>query len=375
MPTPTTAAALASPSTTGGVQSGVVESSPLPALPLEEAVPGFTDAITALTWDNHGVDILQWRAEQGAPEAVGAFAHGGGSSNRSLDASGGWFSEVRGSSVLVVRPVGNGDSGPVGTRLLEETGVRLWSAVWHDSQPGRLAWLACEVDAPGSSVGLFFADVTAEAAPVEMLQLGDVRCADRGVWLARWGDWGLLLHRTGGSGTTQVLLSADGRRVTEGRLDPRGEWFVGVGPELTTVWTEGLANAPASSFALSPDGLDRTPVPGLAPGERLESALISPNGSHLALVLDLAANFGSALRIVEVDAGPAVVEITHPSFWVSGMVWSTDGRYLVYQRWPDIASNRAGVPSDVELVFYDTETRGGVALPLPGYASLLRSVD
>jgi len=55
------------------------------------------------------------------------------------------------------------------------------------------------------------------------------------------------------------------------------------------------------------------------------------------------------------------------------MVWSSDSRFLVYQRWPDTESNRAGVPQDVELVLFDTGSGVGVAFPLPGYSAALRS--
>ena len=115
------------------------------------------------------------------------------------------------------------------------------------------------------------------------------------------------------------------------------------------------------------------PVAGLAGGERLESALASPDGSLLALLPDLVANYGSVVRIVEADTGSVLFEIAEPSWWVTRMVWSMDGRFLVYERWPDVTSNWAGVPEGVELVFFDTESHSGVALPLPGYAPALRS--
>ena len=78
-------------------------------------------------------------------------------------------------------------------------------------------------------------------------------------------------------------------------------------------------------------------------------------------------------KVLEADTGSVVAEIAEPSWWVTRMVWSTDSRFLVYERWPDVTSNWAGVPQDVELVFYDTKANAGVALPLPGYAPALRS--
>jgi hypothetical protein len=337
-------------------------------------VPGFVDTITTLTWGNHGLEILRWRASQPAPETMVSLDHDDGGWNRSVDASGRWFIEIRGDSDLTLRAVGDRDAQSGRRRLFEEIGgAGGWSAVWHDTRPGQLAWLGCPTQAPGSSVTLYKTDVTIQSADPMTLPQRDFACEDPGVWLARWGEWGMLLHTTEGSGTAQVLLNAGGTEVAKGHLDPEGEWFVGVGPETTTVWTEGLGIEGASSFLLSPDGLDRKPVPGLNHGERLESALGSPDGSLLALVPDLAASYGSVVRIVEADTGSVVAEIAEPSWWVTRMVWSTDSRFLVYERWPDVTSNWAGVPQDVELVFYDTKADAGVALPLPGYAPALRS--
>lgn len=341
-------------------------------VPLRELVPGFADTITALTWGHDGVDVLRWQASQPAPETVMSFAHDDGGWNRNVDASGRWLAEIRGESSLTVRAVP--DALVASPPLLEEAaGARAWSAVWHDTQPGRLAWLACAREAPDSAVMLYTAGVTARTPDARSWSLPDFACGEAGVWLARWGDWGFLLHTTEGSGTGHVLLNAEAIEVARGSLGPRGEWLVGVGSGGSTIWTEGLGRARATSFLLSADGTDRSTVPGLADGERLESALSSPDGSLLALVPDLVANFGSEVRIVEVASGIVVAEIAEPSWWVTRMVWSTESRFLVYERWPDVTSNWAGVPQDAELVFYDTQTRAGVALPLPGYAPVLRS--
>lgn len=338
-------------------------------LPLGEAVPGFADTITALIWGNHGVDVLQWPAAQPGPEIMLSLDHEGGW-NRAVDSSGRWFVEMGPYSTLMVHRVNDHDLPSPRRPQSAEIG---WSAVWHDTRPGRLAWLGCLTGAPGSFGALYTADVTRPGAEPVALPLYDFVCEDPAVWLTRWGDWGTLLQMAEGSGTTQVLLNADGAEVTRGRLGPDGEWFVGPGPVGATIWTEGLGRTGASSFVLSPDDGERRPVPGLARGERLESALASPDGSLLALVPDLEANYGSVVRIVEVDTGSVVSEIEQPSWWVTRMVWSTDGRFIVFERWPDVTSNWAGVPEDVELVFFDTESQSGVALPLPGYAPALRS--
>lgn len=339
-------------------------------VPLQEVVPGFVDTITTLVWSHNGVEVWRWSASQPGPETVLSLRHGDGGLSRSVDASGRWFAEIQRDSGLTVHHLVDGAASE---ELRPADDERAWAPVWHDTRQGRLAWLACRTEDPGSVVALYSADVTDGAAQPVGVPLVDFTCEHPGVWLARWGDWGMLLHSAEGSGTTEVLLDAEGIQIAEGRLSPDGQWFVGAGPDGTTVWTEGTGRTGASSFLLSSDGLRRRPVPGLAQGERLESALGSPDGSLLALVPDLAATFGSVVRIVGAESGSVVAEIEEPSWWVTRMVWSTDGRFLVYERWPDVTAYWAGVPQDVELVFYDTETEAGVALSLPGYAPALRS--
>lgn len=343
-------------------------------VPLREAVPGFTETITAVTWSNQGVEVLRWPASESAPATMLALGHVDGGRNRSADASGRWLVEIRGESALGVYVVNDGSPRTHEPRRLSGafSGARAWSAAWHDAQPGRLAWLACPEEDRGSAPELHRLDLGDPRSEPAVLSLPGFSCEDRRVWLAAWGDWGMLLYQTEGSGIVQVLLGGDGRQLARAPLGPQGEWFVGVGPGGTTVWTEGLGRPGASSFLLAHDGIERRPVPGVAGGERLESALVSPGGSLLALVPDLAGS-GSMVRIVAVDTGDVVAEIIESRSWVSKMVWSTDGRFLVYERWPDVASNWAGVPRHVELVFYDTELATAAAVRLPGYAAALRS--
>lgn len=350
-------------------------SSSVSGVPLREAVPGFGDTITAVLWDNTGIDVLRWPASESAPATALALDHADGARHRAVDASGRWFLEIRAASVLDVYVVNDGNPRSAEPRRLSgaPAGVETWSAVWHDTRPGRLAWLACTDDALGSSSELVTIDLTDPRTDPVRLPLGDVPCADRRTWLTRWGDWGVLMHETEPSRIMQVLLDFQGRELAEEQLGPEGEWFVGVGPENTTVWTEGLGRSGASSFLLTADGLTRRPVPGLDAGERLETALTSPDGSFLALVPDLPAGAGSVVRIVDVDSGEAMAEIDEASSLVTRMDWSSDSRFLMYERWPDISLNWAGVPQLVELVFHDTEAGTTTALPLPGHTAALRS--
>ena len=54
------------------------------------------------------------------------------------------------------------------------------------------------------------------------------------------------------------------------------------------------------------------------------------------------------------------VERPPPSASASRMVWSTDGRFLVYERWPDVASNWAGVPEDVGMIHLVAASDGNI---------------
>ncbi len=339
--------------------------------PLHDVMPGFADTLTTLTWGIDGVHIVRWRASQSSPETVLSLDHEDGW-NRSVDSSGRWVVEIQGDSGLRVRAV-DGDRTWSGALLPPEAMGGAWSAVWHDTRPGLLAWMACPAPAAGAPSTLYSIDVSADAADLAESPLGDFTCPERGVSLARWGDWGILLHTTDRSGTAQVLLDRHGRELAQGRFGPEGEWFVGVGPGAATVWTQGVGRIGSSSFLLSPEGHQRRPVPGLADDERLEIAVASPDGSYLALIPDLVANFGSVVRIVAVDSDSVLAEIAEPEAWVSRMVWSSDSRFLIYERWPDVKLNWAGVPRGVELVFYDTEAKTGVAVSFPGYAPALRT--
>lgn len=340
-------------------------------MPLTDVVPGFADTLTTLTWRNDGVDVLRWRASQPVPETMLSLDHEGGW-NRDVDESGRWWVEIRRDEALTVHAVGDGTAWAASPLQLDAM-RGAWSAAWHDTRPGRLAWLACPGRAAGSFSTLYSIDVISETAELRALPLVDFTCQDRTVSLARWGDWGALLHTTDESGSGQALLDPGGTHVAMGRVGPEGEWFVGVGPDGATVWTEGLGRSQSSSFLLPADGAERRPVPGLADRDRLESAQASPDGSKLALVPDLVANFGSEVRIVDADSGVTLAQIAEPESWVARIVWSTDSRFLIYERWPDVKLNWAGVPRDVELVFFDTEAESAVAVSLPGYAPILRS--
>lgn len=373
------AAAFATAITSVAGESPVARRAPTPIsqlhiateAPLGDMVPAFVDTITALSWHEDGVDIVRWPATEPTPSTLASLDHEDGW-NRRIDAAGRWLVEIRGGSLVTVLVDQGASAAERPPALQLPDAERALSAAWHDTRPGRLAWLSCA--AVDSTVVLHVTDVR-DAPPAIAIPLDGFGCRDRRVALASWGDWGVLLHAAIESGTAHVLLDAHGAEIMRGRIGPEGEWFVGSGPGGSTVWTEGLGHADAASFLVSHDGHARLAVPGLAPGERLESAAISPDEALLALVPDLTANFGSAVRIVKAGDGSVVADIPQPDWWVSRMTWSTDSRFLVFERWLDVPTNWAGVPSGVELVFFDTESGAGVAIPISGYPAAIRSTS
>lgn len=338
------------------------------SVPLAEAVPGFADTITTLTWGDDGVDVLRWRPDQAIPEPMMAFAHGPGGRSRALDASGRWYGEIRDGGVLAVQAVGSDPPQP-GSVVAE--GAR--SSAWHGTDPGRLAWLACPEAGPAGT--LHTIDVTARVSTAELMLPVDGACGAAAAWLAAWGDWGVLLETPDGEHVVQTLLDPTGTRVATGSDAPGDSWMIAGGSNSTTIWTVDPLGPEPTSFMLSADGERRRPVPGLAAEEWLDAARPSPDGSLLALLPRRTFADDPVVRIVDSASGAVVAEFPEPSWEIWAIAWSTDSRFFLYQRWPDVLSNWAGVPRDVELAFADPVAGTKVAVPLPQYAGVIRITD
>jgi hypothetical protein len=114
-------------------------------VPLSEAVPGFTDTIVmSSAWSGDGDGVIRWRSSESttelllSPERTGWWLVG-------LDASANWVAQFFDDNVLAVRavPTVPGESSRweiVGRDVHIEA---VYQAVWHDTEPGRLAWLEC----------------------------------------------------------------------------------------------------------------------------------------------------------------------------------------------------------------------------------------
>ena len=335
------------------------------AVPLSEVAPGFADAITMAVvggaWGEE-INVVRWLPSQAAPETIVPFREdspdGWGWWFVGLDAAGTWYAVQDEHDVLSVRPVGAiaGDEDwweP--TR--EVVGLRVVDAAWHNTAPGRLAWLSCPraPSGPATLYTLDVADASAEATPAATLPAA---CGEFATWINQWGDWGFALEREGDwdgetgweeGRTWTVLLDPDGVEVAQLEQDP-GAYVVAAGP-AGTVWNEEPAEGAPASFLLSPDGRQRTPVPGLAAGEWVEQAQWCPDGSRIALVAYSSQVDHSLIRIVDAATGEIVTEIDELGPVVFQTRWSSDCRYLLVGHDRDDAG-----AAGAALVIYDTAT-------------------
>jgi hypothetical protein len=302
-------------------------------IPLGEAVPGFTDTVVMLATPARSFEVMRWRAASATAEVMLSLPRGevgwGSGAPWGLDASGSWFAEHLDSGLLVAHET-------TGTQVDPELiGVRVGMSVWHDTDPGRIAWVECARAGDAATLySLELADPFAE--PVELRSL-ETSCD--AVWLVRWGDRGVVAEEPWGGGSA-VLAGA----AADMPVEP-GSRLVAEAPDGTTLWsrTDGDANS-SSAFLLPPDGGERLAVAGLAVGEDPAAALWSPDGAHLALWLE---GPQPVLRIVATSSGRILHEAERPDLIDGAWAWSTDGRFLLYQR-------RAS--TGWKLVFYDSAT-------------------
>jgi hypothetical protein len=347
-------------------------------VPLSGAIPGFTDVITMEQWSEAGVDVIRWRSSQSAPETVAGFGHDDGSWFAGLDTSGTWYALQNQDGVLSVHQLAGVDASLAWFPDLQAVGVRVSQMAWHDTKPGQLAWLACS-RTPGGPGTLFRLDVADDMAEPVALRLVDKACSENsGVWLQQWGDWGFVLGESEGAQHETVLLAADGGEVIRLGDDFTDTWLVAGYPD-GTIWTGDTFGLHPSSFVLSPDGQSRLPVPGLEGDEWLDDAIWSPDGTLLALSLRTSANVNDepVIRIVNVPTATTVAEMAEPAREIGLGAWSTDSRFLLYDRWLCPDGCVYFEPEERELAFYDTltDTTTMIRLPTDGGWGGIRLAD
>jgi hypothetical protein len=335
------------------------------------AVPGFTDTIVMTVVGREGISLMRWWPTRAAPQTIASLEEEGYFVG--LDASGGWIAGRDQVGTLSVRPITDAVGDPPAWGWLPSTpreavGIRVASAAWHDTEPGRLAWVSCP-RTPDEMGTLYTLDVTEVLAEVPVGEVDDPCGEGSGMWLQGWGDWGFELirwdeglHPPGAAapeparwGERVVLLDADATEKATLAYD------VGFhrGPD-GVIWTEDAPGPRATSYLVIGDDQTRRPVPGLGHDEWTDGALWSPDGSTVALSPRNAVTDTPMIRIVDMATNTIVGEVSDPdACWP--LAWSTDGRFLFYM---GVGEGQEADPPVAWLVF-DTVTGNTTDLSVP----------
>lgn len=324
--------------TTSTTTTTVPSTAPLAeaGVPLSQLMPGFTDTVVFMTTPPGRFDILRWEASESETEvslSVERNAAGAGSWPTGLDASGSWFARVQPDGVLVAHPVpGPGED----EQERQPVGLRVKSAMWHESEPGQLAWLTCSRSSPGPAVPttLDLEDRDAEPIALRSFDLGCVTGRRGGVWLDSWTDEG-------------VAVNSFGRRPTE--------------PTTYIAGASTLTEKPYNRFSRS--------VPGVADDRLVVNASWSSDGTLVAAnVRPNAEDMDSAVRVVDTRTGAVVFEAEGQNSGVIPMAWSTDDRFLLYTRIHSTFEH----PGSGLLVIYDTLTDRATTIRLNEFVDEIR---
>lgn len=317
------------------------------ALPLSELVLGFSDTIVLLTTPGDQFNVARWPASEATTETVMAIerdeSHLTGGWPIGLDASGSWFAQVLDDGVLTVHPVRDGgETQP--TR--EAVGLRAGSAVWHESEPGKLAWLTCSRSVPGPTTltTLDLTDAASEPVTVTSLPQNCASSWSDGVFLEDWNDAGLVVNLLWDERSDPIVIGTDGVEIVAEPDDP--------------ILVEGV------------DGRHYRPVPGVAETELVVDTAWSPNGRLVAV--NITPNIdspNSLVRIVDSTTGIVVSERDGQGSGVISMTWSSDGRFLLYTTLR--SAFKPGLPGP--LVIHDVTTDATTAITLSSYVDEIKT--
>jgi hypothetical protein len=346
------------PTTTQTVSTTTAPPTTVPALPdvpLGEAVPGFTDTIVMFTTEI-AHNVLRWEPSEPAPDTV--LTAGG--SPVGLDVSGGWLAEIGADGALLVYPVPTVTGG---SATSEVVALDVDSAIWHDTEAGQLAYLACPDPSSGTAT-LFTLDITNPAAEPILIRAFDQGCMEEDtfldgfeigdVWLDRLGKGGVVVEVFDGNAFAAVFIGADGAEIP-------GE------PDTVTI-PEG------------PDGRQFNTAGIVANDETLRYALWSPDGTGVALLIATPSSDGQPgriLRVVDAATGATVFETpgVAAASITTAFVWSSDSRFVVYHSWHQPGGLAEGLDDETgsaSLGFYDTATNTITTVPLDGFVDEIR---
>jgi hypothetical protein len=317
------------------------------AVPLSALVPGFSDTILFLTTPVEEINVAAWPASQTTPEAALSIerddAHLTGGWPIGLDVSGSWFAQILGDGVLTVHPIADDEAAQPGR---EAVGLRVGSAVWHSTEPGRLAWLACARSTPGPAT-LTTVDLTDPASePVTVSSLPQGCTSDRDEWvvLESWEGEALVVSLPRDRRSEPVLIDVDSGDI--------------------------LAEPDEPVLVENADGRYYRSVPGAASDELVVSTAWSPDGRQVAV--NLTPQFdrtASLVRIVDAATGAIVSERDGNGSGVITMTWSTDSRFLLYTTLR--SAFNPGLPGP--LVIHDVTTDVVTTVSMSRYVDEIRT--
>jgi hypothetical protein len=350
-------------------------------VPLGEAVPGFTDTITMIEWGEHQIEALRWRASEPTPELLLSLDQDEDAGWLiGLDASGRWAAQVSQAGLLTVHHVPDRIDERWPDGFDRAVDVRVASAVWHDRDPGRLAWVKCSNSVEQWEEGswrvatMYTYDLASEihSEPVAEFTIDGGCVMGWGIspHLISWGDEGVR-YWTESDSPNEILIRPDGTKV-DLPLDSESH-VTDTSADGTLVVIEH--DRPGESYLLSGDGTTRSPVPGLTESEWLDDALWSPDGGLLAYVSRRSEEAEPVIRIVEIQSGSVVAEVTTPGHRSWPATWSTDSRFLLFEQWPEEFGGREPPDDAGKLMFYDITTGTSVAVPLPPQVGDIRTVE
>lgn len=353
---PSTAPATTQPLSSATAPTATV--SALPGVPPAEAVPGFTDTIVMFATPR-AHEVIRWEPSDRTPDVV--LTVRGLLSPVGLDVSAGWLAEISEDGALLVYPVPT-VTGQRATSQVAATEVH--SAIWHDTEAGRLAYLACPEPSSGIAT-LFTLDITNPAAEPMAIRTFDQGCMGDDtfldgfevgdVWVNSWRSDGVALQVFNGDTFEWVLIDIDG--------------------------TEIPAESDTMMLPEGPDGQRLNAEEIIASGETLRYASWSPDGTRVALLISVPnpdGQPGQILRVVDAATGRSVVETPDlaDSVITGALVWSSDGRFVLYHSWyypPDSATEgRDEEAGSASLGLYDTATNTITMVPLDGVIDEIR---
>lgn len=311
--------------------------------PREQALLGQA-AGTALLITRHdgGSPFMAVLDERGRLSVEGELA---GMRRFAVDSSSTWMAAVSenpalpGTETLWAGPI-DGELTPVG--------VEVRGFAWHDTDPGRLAF----VTAGSGAVSPQLVELELLGARPRTRQIGPVEG-----WLQMWGEWGYVV-RSSRTGLGFTLLDADASAVTDSTY--RGSaagWVEGIGL-LATPW--GSRGMPV---ILDPKSGEPSRAPWLAEFQHVWASAQSTRSGSASLVATQVTNFDDRLHEVVIadpiagDGGEILHRISAVGA-TAALRWSPDGESLFFVR----EDHR----TRTELVIYDRASNSHTAIALPG---------